>query len=413
MRNIHHKKSTSEREQKDKVYRVAILNSHPIQYFAPLYSFLNKKNIEIVALYCSDYSMRGAVDPGFGREVKWDIDLLQGYTSVFLGAKARHRVPAGFFSLICPEVWREVAVGKFDAIILHGHQYAVNVVAFLAAKFYQVPVFVKTDTHLLLKKVGWRKWIRDRVLKYAYKLVDGFLAIGTENRRYYKHLGVPEERIFHVPFAVDNDRFKKQSQLSEEKKTDIREKYGVKKGRFVVLFASKLVPGKHPELVLQAIASLNAEGANCTALLLGSGQMERELRELAKTCGSDGVVFAGFVNQSDLPGVFSLADVFVLPTDNEAWGLVVNEAMCAGLPVIVSNLAGCVVDLVTEKNGIVITVDSAASLTSALRQLIRDDVKRREMGRHSLRIIDDWSYEQCYIGLEQALRRTNRETLLT
>src|SRR5581483_7694330 len=147
MRNIHHKKSTSEREQKDKVYRVAILNSHPIQYFAPLYSFLNKKNIEIVALYCSDYSMRGAVDPGFGREVKWDIDLLQGYTSVFLGAKARHRVPAGFFSLICPEVWREVAVGKFDAIILHGHQYAVNVVAFLAAKFYQVPVFVKTDTH--------------------------------------------------------------------------------------------------------------------------------------------------------------------------------------------------------------------------------------------------------------------------
>src|SRR6476469_4232978 len=88
--------------------RIAVLNSHPIQYFAPLYAYLNAApDIEVTALYLSDFSIRGGKDPGFGRDVKWDLDLLAGYRSVFLGDAARTREPGGFWSLVAPEVWNE------------------------------------------------------------------------------------------------------------------------------------------------------------------------------------------------------------------------------------------------------------------------------------------------------------------
>ena len=118
-----------------KVTRVAVLNSHPIQYFAPLYTYLNTApDLKVTALYLSDVSVRGGKDAEFGREVKWDIDLLAGYESVFLGKAAHTREPAGFWSLMAPQVWREVRSGRYDALWLHGHNYAANLVALAAAK---------------------------------------------------------------------------------------------------------------------------------------------------------------------------------------------------------------------------------------------------------------------------------------
>src|SRR5207237_298940 len=105
--------------------RIAVLNSHPIQYFAPLYAYLNSvPDIEVTALYLSDFSIRGAKDSGFGRDVKWDVDLLAGYRSVFLGDGARAREPRGFWSLVAPKVWNELRIGRYDVLWLHGHNYA-------------------------------------------------------------------------------------------------------------------------------------------------------------------------------------------------------------------------------------------------------------------------------------------------
>src|SRR2546425_12905043 len=91
-----------------KVTRIAVLNSHPIQYFAPLYAYLNAApDLDVTALYLSDVSIRGGRDVGFGQDVKWDLDLLSGYRSVFLGDAARRREPTGFWSLVAPQVWNE------------------------------------------------------------------------------------------------------------------------------------------------------------------------------------------------------------------------------------------------------------------------------------------------------------------
>ena len=107
-----------------------MLNSHPIQYFAPLYAYLNAApDLEVTALYLSDFSIRGGKDAGFGRDVKWDLDLLAGYRSVFLGDAARTREPGGFWSLVAPQVWSELRSGRYDVLWLHGHNYAANLIA--------------------------------------------------------------------------------------------------------------------------------------------------------------------------------------------------------------------------------------------------------------------------------------------
>ncbi len=127
----------------NRAFRLAVVNSHPIQYFAPLYAYLSRDPaLQVTALYCSDFSLRGAIDPGFKQAVTWNVDLLTGYRSVFLGENAKQRIPTGFWSLICPEVWAEIRSGRYDAVLLHGYSYAVNILALLASKTKRLPVLL-------------------------------------------------------------------------------------------------------------------------------------------------------------------------------------------------------------------------------------------------------------------------------
>jgi glycosyltransferase involved in cell wall biosynthesis len=383
---------------------VAVVNSHPIQYFAPLYAYLNRdQSLEVTALYCSDISLRGGRDAGFGQDVKWDVDLLEGYRSVFLG-DAKRRVPAGFWSLVCPEVWSEVRSGRYDAVWLHGYAYAVDLLALVAAKSRGLPVFYRSETHLGLQRSGWKRGLRDKVLAIGARFIDRFLAIGTANREYYRSLGVPDQKIVDVPYTVDNDRFIAGANRSDDERAEIRRRFGLPADRPLVLYASKLTQRKHPDAVVKAIARLRDDGVPVSLLIVGAGEMEPALRALVVDYNLAGVVaFAGFVNQAELPGVYAASDVFVLPAENEPWGLIVNEVMCAGLPVIVGAEVGCVRDLVHEgRNGLLVGAGDVAALTSALRRLLENNREREAMGREGLAMIRDWSYERCRRGLVAA-----------
>ncbi len=383
-------------------YRVAVVNSHPIQYFAPLYAYLNQDpSLEVTALYGSDISLRGGMDPGFGHAVKWDVDLLSGYRSMFLGPNARHRVPTGFWSLVCPEVWKEIRSGQYDAVWLHGYAYAMDVLALAAAVSRGLPVWFRSETHLGLRRSGWKRRLRDFVLRVAAPLIDRFLAIGTANKDYYRSLGVSDKKIANVPYTVDNDRFIAAARLSSDERAAVRQTFGLPAGRPVVLFASKLIPRKHADDVIHAVARLRDEGVPLSLLIVGTGEMEGTLRSLVTTLQLSGhVIFGGFVNQAELPQVYSVADVFVLPAENEPWGLIVNEVMCAGVPVVVAAEVGCVPDLVHDgRNGLLMQAGDVASLVTALRRLVTNNTEREAMGCEGLALITAWSYERCRLGV--------------
>jgi glycosyltransferase involved in cell wall biosynthesis len=392
--------------------RLAIVTSHPIQYAAPLYAHLSRDpELELTVLYCSDFSLRGGRDPGFDRSVTWDIDLLGGYDSVFLGERHRTRSVAGFWSLVCPELAWEIRKSRYDVVCVHGQQFAAYVLAFALAKLQGIPVMTRGDTHLgLLPRSSLRRLLRHGLLGTQYRFIDRFLAVGSKNREYYRALGVPDERIFDVPFSVDNARFGAASTLSESERSARRACLGVYDDRPVVLYASKLTRSKHPDDLLRAASILLGRGRELHVVVAGSGVLEAELRGLASELGlGASVSFIGFVNQSALPALFAACDIFVLPSENEAWGLVVNEVMCAGLPVVVGEGVGCAPDLVQPGvNGFTCEAGNPGSLARALEPLVLDGDQRRRMGEASRQLIAAWDYERCRLGVRAALAGLGR-----
>jgi glycosyltransferase involved in cell wall biosynthesis len=132
------------------------------------------------------------------------------------------------------------------------------------------------------------------------------------------------------------------------------------------------------------------------------------LRSFCAKYGLDNVVFTGFKNQSELPALYGSSDIFVLPSEHEPWGLAVNEAMCAGLPVVVSREVGCVVDLVQDGvNGYTPAAGDVDGLAFALQRLIADRNLRQRQGQASLKRVEQWAYRQCLAGLRSALAGLN------
>jgi glycosyltransferase involved in cell wall biosynthesis len=392
--------------------RIAFLNTHPIQYFAPLYAYLNQEDdLAVTAIYLSDYSIRGATDRAFGNEVKWDIDLLSGYETRFVAGAGRRAEPRGFFSMIAPRVWREVIKGRFDVLMVHGHTPAAMVVAVAAAKWARMPVFMRSETHLGLRRSVLKSALRYPVMKTFYRMIDCVLAIGSANAEFYRAMGVPDRRMFFMPYTVDNARFISASRITTSDRADVRASLGVKDDRPIVLFAAKFQRRKRPNDLLHAAAQLNRDGLVFHVAMIGSGEMETDLRHLAARLGLKNVHFSGFVNQSALPRTYAACDVFVLPSEDEPWGLAVNEAMCAGLPIIASDEIGCVPDLVQSGfNGRTFATGDVGELANALRPLIKQSEMRLRMGRSSREIITRWSYAECRDGLRAALASVGLES---
>jgi glycosyltransferase involved in cell wall biosynthesis len=387
--------------------RVAFVNTHPIQYFAPLYAYLNRTGLfAITALYLSDFSVRGSLDAAFGQPVKWDVDLLSGYDVRFVAGADLREEPKGFFSVIAPQIWREVCRGGFDALVVHGHTPAAALIAVAAARWAALPVFVRSETHLGLSRSLLKRLLRKPLMSAFYQSVSGVLAIGSANAAFYRAMGVPEERIFCMPYTVDNDRFVTDSRLSDEQRTKVRAELGVADADPIILYAAKLQARKHPDDLLRAAARLKDQGVRFHVVMVGSGAMTAELVELTSRLGLENVYIHGFVNQSVLPQIYGAADVFVLPSENEPWGLAVNEAMCAALPIVASAEVGCVADLVRAGvNGQTFAAGDVEDLANALHPMLVDREIRKRMSAASRAIISRWSYAECAAGLQAALAR--------
>src|SRR5262249_4777230 len=221
--------------------RVAFVNTHPIQYFAPLYAYLNRtEEFAITALYLSDFSVRGSLDRAFRKSVKWDLDLLSGYDVRFVKGSARRNEPKGFFSIVAPQIWHEVSHGGFDALVVQGHPPAAALIAVAAARWAGLPVFARGETHLGLSRGPLKRLVRKPLMRAFYRSLSGVLAIGSANAAFYRAIGMTEERIFSMPYTVDNARFAEGSRLSDEQRKKLRADLGIADLDPIVLYVGKL-----------------------------------------------------------------------------------------------------------------------------------------------------------------------------
>ncbi len=390
-----------------KKHKIAFLVSHPIQYFSPLFKKLAERSeIDLTVLYCSDESVKGMRDSGFDSDVKWDVPLLEGYQYRFLKNNSpAPTICSSPFGLINFGVVKEIRRGRYDAVIIHGWHYVTLWLAYFAAVFSRIPVFLHAENpyNQEIRKAKWKLFIKKIVLGPFFKGFRGFLAIGAENRKFYEYYGVDTKKIFFTPYAVDNDRFIKEYERDISRKTDLKKEIGIPGSGTVILFSGKLVAKKRPMDLLQAYERIAAPDK--ALVFLGDGPLRRVLEEYAAGKKIGNVHITGFKNQSELCRYYIAADIFVMPsTMGETWGLAVNEAMCFGLPAIVSDLAGCGADLVRSgQNGYVFKTGDVSELARHLSLLSDDRDGRERFGRFSLEMIRSWNYASDIEGIGNAL----------
>jgi len=392
--------------------RLAYLVSHPIQYQAPLLRRIAlEPDIELTVLFGSNFSVRGYKDRGFGVEVAWDTPLLDGYRSEFL-KPLRDTGEVSPTTPISRGVYRRLqqpdGSPAFDALWVHGYASINAMQAIVAANALGIPVLLRAESWLADRvRSPWKLALKSSFFKLLGKGIAAVLPIGTQNAAYWTHYFGTSVPQFLMPYAVNNDYFARLADDAAPLEQELRTELGLSAERPVILFASKLQQRKHADHLLEAYSSFIPDRPlpdRPYLVIVGDGEQRAQLESQAKQAGLEDVRFAGFRNQSELPRFFQLADVFVLPSRHEPWGLIVNEAMASSCPVIVSTDVGCHADLITNGvEGCVYPVGDIPALTQALREVFSSLDSPARMGAHARKRISTWTYEQDIRGLREAL----------
>jgi 1,2-diacylglycerol 3-alpha-glucosyltransferase len=256
-----------------------------------------------------------------------------------------------------------------------------------------------------------RSWAREKFKRAVVGSFGAALVAGTRAHKYMEHLGLEGRRCFQPWDVVDNFHFADGADRSRSAEADFRTRLKLPASYF--LCVARFVPKKNLRRLIEAYAGYVAQaGTNAWSLVLsGAGPLESALRAQVAAAGlAARVHFPGFLQYPDLPACYGLAGAFVLPSVSDQWGLVVNEAMAAGLPVLVSSRCGCAPDLVRDgENGCTFDPENTAALADHLGRMAGCDAERRAaMGRRSREIVDAFSPAAFARGLESAIACATR-----
>lgn len=383
--------------------RLAIVTTHPIQYYAPLFRALARApGLHPRVFYTWSQTSSGAVaDRDFGSEVRWDIPLLEGYEHEFVTNVAHRPGSHRFRGIRNPELTHRLADWSPDALLVFGWNRHSHLEVMRRFKG-RVPVLFRGDSTLIDAQPPWRRMARAAFLKWVYRYVDVAIAVGQNNRDYFAAHGLRPERIAFAPHAIDTTRFAASPGPDEERASGWRRELGIAADELVFLFAGKLIAKKDPFLLLDAFLSVDAPAH---LVYCGNGALEAELK--SRAAGHPRIHFMSFQNQRAMPAVYRLGDVFVLPScgPGESWGLAINEAMACGRPVIASSRVGCARDLVRSGvNGWIFQSGDTEQLSRVLSWVASTDRRRlRSMGDESLRISQSWTTEEAARGIARAV----------
>ena len=393
--------------------RLTYLVSHPIQYQAPLLRRIAREpDIDLTVLFGSDFAARCYKDRGFGVEVDWGVPLFEGYRHEVLPA-LRDTGKTGPFSPINRGIFTRLrghaGLPPPDVLWIHGYSTVNAQCAMIAAKALGIPVLLRAESWLSdRERTGLKLAAKSCFFTVLKHLVDCVLPIGTLNAEYWRHYLGDSFPQSPMPYAVDNDYFAQRSHDAAQNRARLMTELNLDSTRPVILFASKLQKRKRCADLLEAYLRLPSSATATSRpylVIVGDGEERAALERRAAESAHDSIRFCGFRNQSELPRFFDIATVFVLPSQHEPWGLIVNEVMNAARAVIVSSDVGSARDLITDGvEGAIFPVGDIDALTAALHRVLDTPQTATQMGQRGRERIQSWSFEEDVSGLRQALQ---------
>ncbi len=356
--------------------KLIIQSAHPAPYHAPVFrrisELLSEQGHDCTVIYFSDFSLRNFYEPAFAITFAWDEPLLDGYRSIILQEDRKQSMN---------QFWHYKAKGFGEILekekpthFLFTNPYSIGAfkMAFMA-KIRGVKNLLRTETsdEAILRPFP-KNLFRKICYQFFYKLFDGGIAIGRNNLSHMLRHGFQKNQVTTAFYTVPDRTGVMSSVEKSLLRKQCRESLGLSPDKKLIMFCGKLHEKKNPDLILDAAELCSEEEKRRMAVLLvGSGELEAELKRKSEKLEFP-VYFAGFKNQKELPPYYLAADVFVLPSRRmgETWGLVVNEALNAGLPSIVSDAVGCGPDFSRFPDFQTFPSENVAALCSCLKMAV-------------------------------------------
>ena len=383
-----------------------VAETHPVQYHAPIYRFLQQQlNIPVTAIYGSDFSIAGYFDQHFRTKFAWDSDLLSGYRQIFLSHAANNQLSAADH-VRAAGLKQTLHSLKPTALLLPGYSPSFYRSVIIRSRLAGIPIIFRAETtDRTIKRNLVKVFIRDVSLRLLYRSCFRLLYIGKYSREHFERLGCPSEKLIFSPYCIDAASFDCGEAHRDQLRSEFRASLGIHEAQKVILFSGKLYPRKQPQIILQALKQFSSrEREGTTVLFVGDGELRKELEVLAKTEPYLKAIFLGFQNQSQLSRCYHAADLLVLPSLFETWGLVVNEALHHGLPCVVSSAVGCAPDLIEPGvTGEVFAASSVPDLHGVFKRafLLINSLSVRTQCRNK---VSDYSVEKAANGIALAYK---------
>lgn len=325
---------------------------------------------------------------------KWESKKSIGYKEVYLDGvnllKEYGYINKGLYNL----------VKNNDIIVIGGYEQPtyilISILCRILKKHYVISYDGISTDRLKDKENSFKKIIKNMVIKNASYILGN----GTVSKRYFNEVfNYPKERIYNQYLTVDSEKINELYKNREKYRKEYRKKYNIADNQKVLIYSGRLVEVKNLESVIKAIGKLKRN--DITFLVLGSGELEESLRELAQNLNVNMIITGFIVEQEELFKSYFAGNCFILPSIYEPWGLVVNEAMFAGLPVLVSSICGCSLDLVKNGiNGYIIDPLNISDISNKILGILSKD----NFGYESRNIIDSWNFNSSKSELENVIK---------
>jgi len=374
--------------------KIAIVTTHPIQYQSPLFkeiSHLDKFEADVYFASKQGYQSK-YIDKDFKKKFNWNINLLSGYNYLF-SSKNDQNVNSFFLSY--KDLNNTLFKNKYDAILLFGWNNILYIKSFFLAKIHKVPIILRVETNSSQKINYFKKIIKYFILNILFKYIDYFLYIGTLNKKFYLNLGVNDKRLYPAPYSVDNNFFlnKKETNIFINKKFKKK----------TILFVGKLIERKNVEEFLN-LAKLFKNDRRFNFLVVGDGHQIKLCNEFIISNKLSNIKIAGFKNQRELKVIYQKSFLLIVPSKYETWGLVINEAMASGLPVICSRNCSSSRDLIINgKNGYVYNLGDIKLLKKIIIELSENKKKYLNMLKKIKKHIKNFTFSQTIKSLNKIL----------
>ena len=385
-----------------RTWRLAAVIERPIPFYVPHYRSLHEqRDVDLDVIYLSDAGLRPFKYHEV--EISYDDEILQGYSSLVLGRSGSFVERALRAPRLVVDLWRALSGKGYDAVWVHGYNLVGHWLTFAVCLLLRIPVMLRGESELMFERNLPRRIVKDMVFRTLFPRIAAFLYIGTLNKQFYRSYGVPDAKLFPVPYGIDNSAFGEDDDQRRCWRTEIRRLLGIDDDAVVFVNHSKHRAPKRPADVVRAFGRLDPRSGT-VLLLVGDGDDRNEVDAACAALSDRHRVFRlGFRPYEDLRKILCASDVLVFASE-ENWGMAVNEGLAAGLAILCSDKVAGAIDMVEEGvNGRIFRSRDEDDLAARMRDLAADVALVARMGRASRKKAESFGFDAMNQGIISAL----------